>query len=149
MRLIPILLLLPLVAFAQQPPGQQIDQQAYYEQMKQAMLPMMDKSLPAMQETRGCVERSGNSAELNGCMEKAMAFQAEMLKMMGAPPEATAAMPETPQLEWSESLRAEILGDLDQSIESTVATRKCLTASATPDAMQACMNDAGLGGQGR
>lgn len=145
MRLIAPLLMVPLIAFAQQPPPGQMDKEQYFQQMKQMMLPMMEKSLPAMEETRSCVEKSGDSAQLNGCVAMAAEFQKEMMAAMGAPADAAQAMPETPKLEWSESLRAEIVRDLAESIRGTTITRECLVSSQDSGAMEACMTRAGMG----
>ena len=147
MRFIVFLILIPLTAVAQQPGGQ-MDQQQYFEQMKQMMLPMIEKSIPVMEEARRCVESSGNSDQLNKCVTMMADFQKEMMAMMGAPAQGQKGAPpepEVPQLEWSESLQAEIIRDLGESLKGTLTTRKCLTSSASPKAMEACMSQAGMG----
>ncbi|MEW8551731.1 MAG: tRNA methyltransferase, partial [Candidatus Thiodiazotropha endolucinida] len=56
-----LLLLLPSLALAQ-PPGGQIHQQQFFEQSKEKMLPMMSKSIPAIKQTKRCLETANDQA---------------------------------------------------------------------------------------
>ena len=157
MKIVATLLLVPIVALAQAP-SQGIDRAKMLEQMKQHMLPMMEKSLPEMEKTKQCVQVSGNSAELKQCAEIMQAFQQKMMAEMappagaggpaegGRPPAAAAPPPqqEMPEIEWSEQKRDEIVQGLDKSIKQASAMSGCLRSSNTPEEMDACMQRSGL-----
>ncbi|MCB1751176.1 MAG: hypothetical protein KDI74_05575 [Gammaproteobacteria bacterium] len=161
MKIASTLLLIPVVALAQAP-GAGMDRGKMLEQMKQSMLPMMEQSLPEMEKTRQCVQASKNSADLNECAENMRAFQQKMMAGMKPPPGARPpagegqpgapgagkAMPPPPkpqEIEWSEKKRDEIVQGLDISIKQATAMKGCLQSSNTPEQMDSCMEQAGLG----
>lgn len=136
------LLLIPALTFAQAPQGN-FDEQQMFEQIKQMMLPMMEKSLPAMQQVKGCIQQSGDTQALNKCVDIMLAFQQEMVAAMGRPGQAP--QPQRPAFEWSEQLKAEMLSDIEKTIRETSVTKGCLEASARSSEMDACMAKAGMG----
>ena len=139
------LLLVPVLAFAQAPQGQ-MDERQMFEHFKSMMLPLMDKSLPVMQQIKACIERSQNAQDLDSCLDIMMDFQKEMAASM-AGGGAQVPIPEKPQLQWSPELKSEMLADISKSIQETSATKACLESSATGREMDACMAKAGVTGQ--
>ena len=136
-------LLIPGLAFAQ-PPAQgegQIDPQQYFERSKQAMLPMIDKSLPKMEETKVCLGKAKDQAAFTKCVEIMVALEKEMYAKMG---QAT-GVPDKPQpkahkeVEFNEQNKRNMLKFLDQSILRGDALKKCFTSSETHQQMQNCM----------
>ena len=133
------LLLVPALAFAQQGQPPQMDQKMF-EQIKQSMLPMIQKSLPAMEDTRACVQATGNSEQLQQCAQKMVEFSRQMMIMAGTPADKIPEPPpEAMQMEWSEEIKGKILADIDQAIVRTRATKGCLESSADNQQMSACM----------
>ena len=143
-RILP-LLLLPVMAIAQQGQPPQMEQQAF-EQIKKNMLPMLQQALPAMQETLACVQATGNSADLQQCAQQMVEFSRQMAIMSGVPADQ---VPEPPpgamQMEWSEQLKGQIVTDISQSIERAKATLSCLESSSESQQMGACMQQHGGG----
>ena len=146
MKFAVVLLLLPFVALAETPKGE-VDEAQKIEQMKKMMLPMMEKSIPAMEKTRACIQASGNTADLKDCSEIMRAFQNEMAAMMGRPeasPHGPGPMDEELDIEWSQELKTEMLAGLEQSIKATKAAKGCMESSASGDEMRSCMEQKGF-----
>jgi hypothetical protein len=143
MKFAATLLLIPVVAFAQAP-GAGMDRGKMLEQMKQSMLPMMEKSLPEMENTRQCVQASGNSADLKKCAEIMQNFQKKMMVEMGAPADAVPPPQQEADIEWSQKVKDEILQGLETSIQQASAMTGCLQSSSTPEQMDSCMQQSGL-----
>lgn len=155
MKVLAALLLVPMVALAQTP-DQGMDRVKLLDKMKQHMLPMLEKSLPEMAQTKQCVQASGNSAELKRCAEMMQAFQRKMMAEMAPPaapgaaeggrPSASAPPPQQqmPEIEWSEQKRDEIVKGMDSEIKLAKAMTSCLRSSNTPEEMDACMKSSGL-----
>jgi len=138
--------LLKLLALAQTPQGE-VDEAQKIEQMKKMMLPMMEKSIPAMEKTRACIQASGNTADLKACAEIMRAFRKEMAAMMSRPadsPHEPGPMDEELDIEWSQELKTEMLAGLEQSIKATKAARGCMESSSSGDEMRTCMEQKGF-----
>jgi len=140
------LLLAPLLAFAQPPQGQ-MTEQAFFNRMKQQMLPIMTDSIPAMEQTRACVNASNNSADLNNCVAIMTAFQAKVEGRAQKPanvPGHEGKPPQPPRLEWSPGLKKQILEDIRISIKNTHTAKGCLEKSNNNQEMSSCMAAAGI-----
>ncbi|MCB1761545.1 MAG: hypothetical protein KDI27_00195 [Gammaproteobacteria bacterium] len=157
-KAVTLLLLIPVVALAQTPqgPNSGMDRGKMLAQMKQSMLPMMEQSLPEMVNTRQCVQATTNTAELKRCAEIMQAFQQKMMASAQPPPGAQApragesAPPPPPprqeqEIEWSQKVKDEIVQGLDRSIKQGEVMIRCLKSSDTPEQMDACMQQSGLG----
>ncbi|MES9939658.1 MAG: hypothetical protein ABW104_07320 [Candidatus Thiodiazotropha sp. 6PLUC2] len=140
------ILLIPGLAFAQ-PPGPaagQVDPQQFFEQSKQTMLPMIDESLPAMEETKACLGKAGDQAAFTKCVEIMVALEKEMQAKMGR----SVGMPTKPQtqaskkVEFNEKNKSNMLKYLDQSILMGNAMKKCFSSSESAEQMQNCMTAA-------
>ncbi len=144
---VPLLLLVSTGVFAQSAP-QGRPGGAGFAEAKPVMLGMMEKSLPAMEETRSCIEGSGNSQDLNRCAAIMLEFQRQARASMGIPEGGPHGKkppkPEDLKLEWSPQLKQQMLKDIDRSIEGTRAMVGCLKSSDSGDQMEACMEKTGL-----
>lgn len=159
MKIAATLLLIPVVALAQAP-SSGMDRGKMLEQMKQSMLPMIEQSLPEMENTRQCVQASSNTADLKKCAEIMQEFQQKMMAGMAPPPgvgrppsgghpgaDAGSGAPQpqqAPDIEWSQKKKDEILQGLDMSIKQASAMAGCLQSSTTPEQMDSCMQQRGL-----
>ncbi len=145
----PLLLLVSLSASAQPPQGAAADPQRF-QQVRQKMLAMMGKSIPAMQRTRDCIQSSSDTESLNRCVDIMLAFQQEMRGMMGMPeggPHGKMPTAADLKLQWSSQLQQSMLQDIDRTIDNSKTVRGCLQASNSGEAMQACMEQKGLAGR--
>ena len=147
MKLVVLMLLLVSTGvFAQsapqgQPPGRDFDD------VKKVMLGMMQKSLPAMEKTRSCIEGSQNSQDLKQCAAIMLDFQQQARASMGIPEggaHGKAPTPEDLNLQWSPELKQAMLQDIDRSIEGTQAMVGCLQSSSSGPEMESCVEKAGL-----
>ncbi|MCG8015465.1 MAG: hypothetical protein JAY97_04565 [Candidatus Thiodiazotropha sp. 'RUGA'] len=140
-------LLLPTLALAQ-PPGQgagQMDPQQHFAQSKKAMLPLIEKSIPAMQETKSCLNQAKDQAAFQQCVEIMIAVEKEMQAKMGRGPMpgADKAQSQPPKkIEFNEQNKQNMLKFLDQSILVGQSLKNCFTSSQSPDQMQSCMQAA-------
>ena len=139
-------LLLPSIAFAQQPappPGEQVDPQQYFELSKSTMLPMMEKSLPAMEETRECLGEAEDETAFKKCVAIMTALEQEMQAKMGPVPGMPGMPPvqskEPQEIEFNAENKNNMLRFLDRSIVLGAALQKCFSSSDTVDQMQSCM----------
>jgi hypothetical protein len=140
-----ILLLLPSLAMAQQP-GLQVDQQQFFEESKRKMLPMMEKSIPAMKQTKSCLEKVNDQTGFDKCNEIMMAMEKEIKERMGPVP----GMPEDQQaptkspkdIKYSPEVSNNMMKFLERSIMIGAAMQKCFTQSSTADQMRSCMQAA-------
>jgi len=134
---LPLLLLAPTLLFAQSAPPQG-DPQQMFDQAKKTMLPMIQKSLPAMEKTQSCIQKSANTDDLNKCVGMMLEYQKQMAEMAGksAPKMPT---PESLNLQWSEELKGQIVADIGKSIERTGILKGCLESSFTNEEMGACI----------
>jgi hypothetical protein len=140
-----ILLLLPSLAVAQQP-GAQVDQQQFFEESKQKMLPMMEKSIPAMKKTKSCLEKVNDQAGFEKCSEIMIAMEKEIKERMGpipGMPEGQQAPIKSPKdIEFTPQTKTNMLQFLERSIIIGSAMQKCFTQSDTVDQMRSCMQAA-------
>jgi hypothetical protein len=140
-----IFCLLPSLAVAQ-PPGSQMDQQQFFEQSKQKMLPMMEKSIPAMQETKRCLETADDQASFEACAAIMTAMEKEIKERLGPVP----GMPEGKQpstkrpedIKFTPETKQNMLKFLERSIMIGTAMQKCFTQSSKVEQMQQCMQAA-------
>ena len=142
MRFLPLLLLLPTLALAQ-PPASQMDPQQFFEQTKQMMLPMMQETLPAMREARGCLQAANDQAAFEECAQIMVELDKKMRKRMGPAPGMPQGeeppMKDPKDIEWTEEAKSNMLQFLDRSITIGSAMSDCLTQSGTMEQMQQCM----------
>jgi len=143
-----LLLLLSTAVFAQSAPQGQTPGRSFAG-AKTVMLDMMQKSLPAMEKTRSCIEGSKNSQDLNRCAAIMLDFQRQARASMGVPEGGPhgkkAPTPEDLDLQWSPELKQAMLQDIDRSIEGTQAMVGCLQSSDSGAEMEACVEKVGLG----
>ncbi|MCU7854627.1 MAG: hypothetical protein KZQ79_02875 [Candidatus Thiodiazotropha sp. (ex Lucinoma borealis)] len=146
MKWLQFFLLLPALAFAQQPVGTQMDQQQFFEQSKQKMLPMMEKSIPAMKETKLCLEKVEDQAGFEKCAEIMTAMEKEIKARMGpvpGMPEGQTAPVKSPKdIKFNAETKKSMMQFLDRSIMIGSVMTKCFTASSTMEQMQSCMQAA-------
>jgi hypothetical protein len=142
-------LFLPSLVAAQQPPpggAPQMDPQKFFEQSKQKMLPMMEKSIPAMKETRLCLEKAEDQASFEKCAEIMTAMEKEIREKMGpvpGMPEGQNAPTKGPEdIEFTPETKKNMMMFLDRSIMIGTAMQKCFNQSSTADQMQSCMQAA-------
>ena len=142
-------LLLPSIAFAQQPappPGEQMDPQQFFEQSKRTMLPMMEKSLPAMQETKACLGKAEDEAAFKKCVAIMTDLEKEMQAKMGPVPGMPGGQPpqmkEPKEIEFNAENKKNMLMFLDRSIAVGSALQKCFSSSDTVEQMRSCMQAA-------
>ncbi|MET0065154.1 MAG: hypothetical protein ABW076_02300 [Candidatus Thiodiazotropha sp.] len=143
-------LLLPGLAFAQQPApagGQPIDPQQRFEMSKKLMLPVIEKSLPALEETQQCLQQAGDAGSFQKCvaimndLEKQM--RQELGSAQGTPPGAPAQEQPAPKpIEYNEQNKSNMLKFLSQSIAAGQAMKQCFSTSATGEQMDSCMKAA-------
>jgi hypothetical protein len=140
-----ILLLLPSLAIAQQP-GSQVDQQQFFEESKQKMLPMMEQSIPAMKKTMSCLEKVNDQAGFEKCNEIMIAMEKEVKERLGPVP----GMPEDQQvptkspkdINFSPEVKNNMMKFLERSIMIGTVMQKCFNQSSTADQMRSCMQAA-------
>ncbi|MES9990324.1 MAG: hypothetical protein ABW098_00105 [Candidatus Thiodiazotropha sp.] len=140
-----LLLLLPSLAVAQ-PPESHRDPQKFFEQSKQKMLPMMEKSIPAMKKTKSCLQKAEDQAAFEKCSEIMVAMEKEIKEKMGpipGVPEDQKGPTKGPKdIKFSPETKQNMLTFLERSIMIGTAMQKCFTASTTADQMQSCMQAA-------
>ncbi|MCU7921849.1 MAG: hypothetical protein KZQ88_04050 [Candidatus Thiodiazotropha sp. (ex Dulcina madagascariensis)] len=143
MKLLALMLLLPSLLFAQQPPpGGNVDPQQFFEESKQKMLPMMEKSLPAMQQTKACLEKAEDQAAFEKCTEIMTAMEKEIREKMGpmpGMPEGQATSKGPKDIVFNAEVKKGMMQFLDRSIMIGSAMKKCFSESASMEQMQHCM----------
>ncbi|MET0090193.1 MAG: hypothetical protein ABW068_09290 [Candidatus Thiodiazotropha sp.] len=139
-------LLLPGLAFAQQPSpgqGQPIDSQQYFEMSKKMMLPAIEKSLPVLQETQGCLTQATDVGSFQKCVDILNDLEQQMRAQMGAPPNAPdSQQPASKTIEYTEQNKSNMLKFVNQSIAAGQAMKQCFDSSATGEQMDSCMKAA-------
>ena len=122
------------------PQGQM--KQPTFEQFKSAMQPVIDETLPAMQQTRECVSKSTSIEETEKCM-KTMSDVAESLRQKTGShviPSAKETSGKAPAgFEWNEENKAKILKNMDHSITYSTSMQECLKSSTSNEEMSQCM----------
>ncbi|MEW8507816.1 MAG: hypothetical protein AB2598_14045 [Candidatus Thiodiazotropha sp.] len=140
-----LLLLLPSLAVAQ-PPGSQMDPQQFFEQSKQKMSPMLDKSVPAMLKTKSCLEKAEDQAAFEKCSEIMVAMEREIKEKLGpvpGVPEGKKGPTKGPKdIKFSPETKKNMLLFLERSIMIGTAMQDCFKESSTGDQMQSCMQAA-------
>jgi hypothetical protein len=137
-------LLFPMLAIAQPPQGsggEQMDPQQYFDRSKEMMLPMIEKSLPAMKETKSCLSKASDQATFTKCVEIMVNLEKEMKMGQGAsmPGHQKPQTQQPKEIEFNEKTRQDMLKYLEHSIGLGTALKKCFTSSSSPDQMQSCM----------
>ncbi len=146
-RLLPVLLLASAGVFAQSAPPQGQPARPDFGRVKQMMLPMMEKSLSPLEQTRDCLAQSQNSADLNKCAAIMLDFQQAQRAAMGMPqggPHGKPLRPEDLNLEWSPEMKQAMLKDVERSIQGTRAMIDCLKSSNNDREMTGCVERSGL-----
>jgi hypothetical protein len=140
-----LLLLMPSLVLAQ-PPGAQVDEQTFFEESKQRMLPMMEKSIPAMKKTKSCLEKADSQAAFEKCAEIMTAMEKEIKERMGpipGMPEGEQAPAKSPKdIEFTPETKINMMKFLERSIMIGTAMQSCFTQSAKADQMRSCMEAA-------
>ncbi len=143
-------LLLPGLAFAQQPPpgqGQPIDPQQYFDKSKAMMLPAIEMSLPVLQQTQSCLTQAGDAGSFQKCVDMLNDLEQQMKAKIGGPKGAPSDAPNAQQpavkpIEYTEQNKANMLKFVEQSIVAGQAMRQCFDASTTGEQMDRCMKAA-------
>jgi hypothetical protein len=139
------LLLVPSLVIAQSP-STQVDQQKFFEESKQRMLSMMEKSIPAMKKTKSCLEKADNQAAFETCTEIMITMEKEIKARMGpvpSMPEGQPAPTKSPKdIEFTPETKKNMMLFLDRSIMIGSAMQTCFTQSSTADQMHSCMQAA-------
>ena len=142
MKKLIFLLLSPALVMAQ-PPAVKIDSQAFFEQSKAAMLPMMEQSLPGLNTVKDCVQRAEDKAAFEKCTDlmaeldnklRGMASQAT-----GMPLDKMPATKDPKEIEWTPESKQNMLKFLDRSIAKGTIMSGCFKQSASMQEMQQCM----------
>lgn len=136
------LLLSPAMAMAQ-PPAMNMDPQAFFEQSRATMLPMMEQSLPGLNAVKDCVQRAEDKAAFEKCTElmteldsklRGMAGQATGMPMDKMPPTK-----DPKEIEWTPETKQNMLKFLDRSIAMGTMMSGCFKQSDNMQEMQQCM----------
>jgi hypothetical protein len=139
------LLLMPSLVLAQTP-GAKVDEQTFFEESKQRMLPMMEKSIPAMKKTRTCLEGADTQTAFEKCAEIMTAMEKEIKERMGpipGMPEGQQAPAKSPKdIEFTPETKTNMMKFLERSIMIGTAMQRCFTQSNTADQMRGCMEAA-------
>jgi hypothetical protein len=135
------LLLLPSLALAQPPaPQGQSQQPPDFNAFKQSMQPVIEKSLPAMKETRECVSKAQTQEDVKKCMQamakKAQAIKEELAGSSDTPPVAS-KVPD--DFKWDPETKKLMLQNMDRSIKMNTSMQECLGKSSTREEMGECM----------
>jgi len=136
-KLLPFLLL-PSIVMAQEAPQKQMPAPPSFDQFKQTLLPVIEKSLPTMKETRECVSQADSKEAVEKCMN-AMAQKAQQIqKEFGGKAKAvTSNVPEG--FEWNPETKKMMLSNMDRSIKQNTAMHYCLGKSTTREEMGGCI----------
>jgi hypothetical protein len=142
MKYLSLLMLLPLVALAQ-PPAPQMDSKLFFEEAKKMMQPMVQETLPAMRQTRACMENADDQAAFEKCAEIMIEVEKKM-RAQAAPgahmPQGRGSMaPDPKDVKWNETTKARTLKSLDRSIAMGDAMNECLNQSASMEQYQQCV----------
>lgn len=138
MKILLPFLLLPSLVLAQEAPEGQTPEPPNFDQFKQTMLPVIEKSLPTMKETRECVSQADSKEAVEKCMN-AMAEKAqEIQKEFGGEGKAvTSKIPE--DFKWDPETKKAMLAEMDRSLKQNTAVKECLSKSNTREEMGGCM----------
>jgi len=142
MNKLPFLLLAPALVMAQ-PPAPEMDPDQYFEKSKQMMLPMMEASLPALQEVKSCVEAAQDKAAFEKCADLMAALDQKMRSMAGEaagmPENRMPAVTDPKQIEWNEEAKQKLIKFLDRSIFVGATMSGCFRQSSDMQQMQQCL----------
>lgn len=142
MRRLALLLLLPTLAFAQQP-AEKMTPQQYFEMSKARMQPIMAESLPAMRKTLDCMKQADDQPAYEKCAEIMSELDNKMREKMGvpglAPGDKQPKAKDPKSLEWNAENKQKMLKFLEHSIEVGTAMNDCFTKSSKVEEMQQCM----------
>ncbi len=139
-------LLFPALAFAQQPPGgaaQPMNPQQQFEMSKKMMLPAIEKSLPALQETKQCLGTASDAESFQKCIAIMTDLEKQMrAEIGGAPNTPDQQHPAAKPIEYTEQNKSNMLKFIDQSIIVGQAMKQCFNTSTTGEQMDTCMKAA-------
>ncbi|MES9884920.1 MAG: hypothetical protein ABW185_29095 [Sedimenticola sp.] len=139
-------LIAPAIVFAQAPGQGKMSKQDYFGGIKGRMQQVMALTIPAMEQTQGCLQQAEERSALNGCIDIMAGVQRKMMSPRAAGHGAQ-AVPKRPDIEWSEEIKGKMLKDLERALAESKATSGCFDTSTTSDQMDACMAKSGLGSQ--
>jgi hypothetical protein len=107
---------------------------------------MMEKSIPAMKQTKSCLEKVNDQAGFEKCAEIMTAMEKEIQEKMGpvpGMPEGQQAPAKSPKdIEFTPETKTNMLKFLERSILIGTAMQKCFSQSGTADQMRSCMQAA-------
>ena len=136
------LLLSPALVMAQ-PPEMNMDPQAFFEQSKAVMVPMMEQSLPGLNAVKECVQGAEDRAAFEKCTELMTELDNKLRGMAGQvtgmPVDKMPPAKDPKEIEWSPETKEKMLNFLDRSIAMGTAMSGCFKQSANMQAMQQCM----------
>lgn len=145
MKYLSLLVLLPMVALAQ-PPAPQMDSKLFFEEAKKVMQPMVQESLPAMRQTRACMENADDQATFEKCAEIMVEMEKKMRAQAGSgahmPQGRGSTTPDPKDVKWNKMTKARTLKSLDRSIAMGDAMNDCLNKSASMEQYQQCLEAA-------
>jgi len=142
MKYLSLLMLLPTVALAQ-PPAPQMDSKLFFEEAKKMMRPMMEESLPAMRQTRACMENADDQATFEKCAAIMVEVEKKVRAQMGPGarmPKGQGPVPTDPKdVKWNKITKARTLKSLDRSIAMGDAMNDCMNQSTSMEQYQQCV----------
>ena len=142
MKYLSLLMLLPTVALAQ-PPASQVNSKLFFEEAKKMMRPMVEESLPAMRQTRACMESADDQAAFEKCAEIMTEMEKKVRAQMGPGvqmPQGRGPMAKDPkEVKWNKITKARTLKSLDRSIAMGDAMNDCMNQSASMEQYQQCL----------
>ncbi len=145
-----LLILLPGLVLAQPPQGQPLQEQMPaapkgqmptpppFDEFKKTMSPMVEKTLPAMKETRECVSKAESKEAVEKCVN-AMAQKAQEIQKQAGKPGTAVARKMPADFEWTPERKQMMLKQMDLSITRNSAMHECLGQSNTREEMDTCM----------
>lgn len=135
--------LLPSLALAQAPetqtPAPEGQMQApTFDQFKQSIQPIMEKSLPVMKETRECINKANSKEDVEKCMNAMAEKVKEIQKQAGGQgKEVTSKAPD--DFKWNPETKQMMLKNMDRSIKQNTAMQECLGKSNNREEMGNCI----------
>lgn len=144
MKFLFALLLFPIAVMAAGPANQAGAPQGMpnFDQFKSKMQPVIDQTLPLMQEAKDCVTKAGSTEDVEVCMQKMLDARIAVQQQLGmpAPPDTGMDMTKAPEgFEWNEDSKNKMIQRFDMAIQQTSAMSECLSSSSSGQEMGDCI----------